>query len=120
MPLRMLSIPSVLSTIATVVLVGIVVFDGFWKTSAPGSILDPAPTRLGPELFQMNWLGSIGLVLAGFGGHAVIPSVARDMKRPESCDRVFNIAFVSGAEPERSEGGVERRARAQRKRRRAP
>lgn len=95
MPLRLLSIPSVLSTVATVILVGIVVFDGFWKTKAPGSILDPAPTRLGPEMFQMNWLGSIGLVLAGFGGHAVIPSVARDMKHPASCDRIFNIAFVS-------------------------
>lgn len=95
MPLRMLSIPSVMSTLATVVLVGIVVFDGFWKTKAPGSILDPAPTRMGPEMYQLNWLGSIGLVLAGFGGHAVIPSVARDMKKPESCDRIFNIAFVS-------------------------
>lgn len=105
MPLRMLSIPSVMSTLATVVLVAIVVFDGFYKTKAPGSIMDPAPTRMGPETYQLNWLGSVGLVLAGFGGHAVIPSVARDMKKPESCDRIFNIAFVSKATTTRPQPG---------------
>lgn len=98
MPLWLLSFPSVLSTFCTVLLIGIVVFDGLWKTEAPGSIIDHMPTRLGPELEGANWLGGVGLVLAGFGGHAVIPSIARDMKHPESADRVFNIAFtVAGA-----------------------
>lgn len=41
-----------------------------------------------------NWLGGIGLVLAGFGGHAVMPSLARDMKHPERFDKVINKAFV--------------------------
>jgi vesicular inhibitory amino acid transporter len=98
LPLWFLSFPSVLSTFCTVLLIGIVVFDGLWKTDAPGSILDPMPTHLGPELEGANWLGGVGLVLAGFGGHAVIPSIARDMKHPESASRVFNIAFtIAGA-----------------------
>lgn len=98
MSLSVLSFPSVISTFCTVLLIGIVIFDGLWKTKAPGSILDPMPTHLGPELDHANWLGGIGLVLAGFGGHAVIPSIARDMKHPESADRVFNIAYtVAGA-----------------------
>ncbi|BEI87644.1 uncharacterized protein CcaverHIS019_0103620 [Cutaneotrichosporon cavernicola] len=94
MPLWLLSFPSVISTFCTVLLIGIVVFDGLWKTKAPGSIMDPMPTHLGPQLEGANWLGGVGLVLAGFGGHAVIPSIARDMKHPESATRVFNIAFT--------------------------
>jgi len=34
-------------------------------------------------------------VLAGFGGHAVVPGLARDMKKPEDFERVINRAFVS-------------------------
>lgn len=95
LPLKLLSIPSVLSSLATFILVAIILFDGFWKTKAPGSIMDPMPTRLGPEMTSMNWCGGIGLVLAGFGGHGVMPNLARDMKHQGSLDRVFNIAFVS-------------------------
>lgn len=95
MPLRLLSFPSILSTMATVLLVGIILFDGFYKAEAPGSIREPMPTHWGPETTNMNWLGGVGLILAGFGGHSVFPSIARDMKHPESADRVFNIAFVS-------------------------
>jgi hypothetical protein len=35
------------------------------------------------------------LVLAGFGGHAVVPGLARDMKKPQDFERVINRAFVS-------------------------
>ncbi|KAL1412488.1 hypothetical protein Q8F55_000233 [Vanrija albida] len=95
MPLRLLSVPSILSTMATVLLVGIILFDGFYKAEAPGSIRDPMPTHWDPETTNMNWLGGVGLILAGFGGHSVFPSIARDMKHPESADRVFNIAFYT-------------------------
>ena len=33
--------------------------------------------------------------MAGFGGHAVVPGLARDMKKPEDFERVINRAFVS-------------------------
>lgn len=94
MPLRWLAVPSVLSTAAVVVLIGIIGFDGFWKKHAPGSILDPMPTHLEPETTGMNWLGGVGLILAGYGGHAVIPSIAKDMRNPASMERVFNISFT--------------------------
>jgi vesicular inhibitory amino acid transporter len=42
-----------------------------------------------------NFLGGLGLLIAGFGGHAIIPSLAIDMKSPEKFDRVVNWAFVS-------------------------
>ncbi|KLT40369.1 hypothetical protein CC85DRAFT_297557 [Cutaneotrichosporon oleaginosum] len=98
MPLRWLAVPSVLSTAAVVVLIGIILFDGLWKKHAPGSLLDPMPTRLGPEMKMMNWVGGVGLVLAGYGGHAVIPAIAKDARNPAAIDRLFNISFtVAGA-----------------------
>jgi vesicular inhibitory amino acid transporter len=98
MPLRWLAVPSVLSTAAVVVLIGIILFDGLWKKHAPGSLLDPMPTRLGPEMKAMNWVGGVGLVLAGYGGHAVIPAIAKDARNPAAIDRLFNISFtVAGA-----------------------
>ena len=88
LPLHLLSLPSLLSTVSTLLLVIIILVNGLFKTSSPGSILHPSPTDWLPELTNANWLGGIGLVLAGFGGHAVVPSLARDMKNPEHFDKV--------------------------------
>ncbi|RSH87168.1 hypothetical protein EHS25_003659 [Saitozyma podzolica] len=94
MPLRLLSIPSLLSTLSTFLLLLIILIDGLWKASPPGSLRYPAETSWFPEWERANWLGGVGLVLAGFGGHAVVPSLARDMKHPENFDKVINRAFI--------------------------
>jgi vesicular inhibitory amino acid transporter len=88
MPLRLLSIPSLLSTLSTFLLLLIILIDGLSKASPPGSLRYPAETSWSPEWERANWLGGVGLVLAGFGGHAVVPSLARDMKHPENFDKV--------------------------------
>ena len=97
LPLHLLSLPSLLSTVSTFLLVLVILLDGLIKTSAPGSILHPSSTSFGPELQHGNWLGGIGLVLAGFGGHAVVPSLARDMRHPHHFDKVINKAFAIAA-----------------------
>lgn len=97
LPLHLLSLPSLLSTISTFLLVLTVLLDGFIKTSSPGSIIHPAETSFGPELTASNWLGGIGLVMAGFGGHAVVPSLARDMRHPENFDKVSWNNIGTGA-----------------------
>ncbi|KAK4688314.1 hypothetical protein P7C73_g1792, partial [Tremellales sp. Uapishka_1] len=94
MPLRLLSLPSLLATLSSFLLIIIILVDGFSKSAAPGSLRHPEPTSWGPETSQANWLGGIGLVLAGFGGHAVIPSLARDMRNPQNFDKIINRAFV--------------------------
>lgn len=91
LPLHLLSLPSLLSTLSSLLLIIVLILDG----SLAGQILHPQPTNLGPEWHNANWLGGVGLVLAGFGGHAVVPGLARDMKHPECFDRVINRAFVS-------------------------
>lgn len=75
----------------------ILLIDGFSKKTAPGSILHPVETSLGPDLNNANYLGGLGLLIAGFGGHAIIPSLAIDMKSPHKFNRVVNIAYVSRA-----------------------
>ena len=97
LPLRYLSLPSLLSSLSTLLLVIIILVDGFMKTSAPGSITHPMDTNIWPEMTNANWLGSVGLILAGFGGHAVVPSLARDMRHPESFEKVITQSFAIAA-----------------------
>ncbi|WVW80724.1 hypothetical protein I302_102710 [Kwoniella bestiolae CBS 10118] len=94
LPLRLLSLPSLLSSVSSLLLVLVLLIDGLIRPTAPGSLRDPMVTSLWPESGNANWLGGIGLILAGFGGHAVMPSLARDMKTPESFDKVVNKAFA--------------------------
>ncbi|GAB1519448.1 hypothetical protein RhiTH_002514 [Rhizoctonia solani] len=91
LPLHLLSFASLLGILATVFIIVVIFVDGFSKTQAPGSLWEAAPTDLAP-----NWAAlpvSFGLFMAGFAGHAVIPSLARDMAEPEHFDSMINWAF---------------------------
>ncbi|CEL57373.1 Vacuolar amino acid transporter 1 OS=Saccharomyces cerevisiae (strain ATCC 204508 / S288c) GN=AVT1 PE=1 SV=1 [Rhizoctonia solani AG-1 IB] len=91
LPLHLLSFASLLGILATVFIIVVIFVDGFSKTQAPGSLWESAPTDLAP-----NWAAlpvSFGLFMAGFAGHAVIPSLARDMAEPEHFDSMINWAF---------------------------
>jgi hypothetical protein len=91
LPLHLLSLPSLLSTLSSLLLIAILLLDGILAKT----LTHPATTNIGPEWKNGNWLGGVGLVLAGFGGHAVVPGLARDMKHPGDFERVINRAFVS-------------------------
>jgi len=93
LPLSLLSYTSILGIISTVILVVVIFVDGFSKTEAPGSLWDPAPTAFGCESFNKMGL-AFGLFMAGFSGHPVIPSLARDMADPSQFDHMINWAFV--------------------------
>lgn len=79
--------------LSTLCLTVVILIDGFSKTTAPGSLLEPAQTHF---LFA-NWknLGmAFGLFMAGFGAHAAMPSLAADMEDPSRFDEVMNYAFT--------------------------
>ena len=64
--------------------------------STPISTQDYMRTYSAFEISSLNNLGiAFGLFMAGFSGHAVIPSLARDMVNPEEFDTMINWAFVS-------------------------
>ncbi|KAJ6502783.1 transmembrane amino acid transporter protein-domain-containing protein [Mycena vitilis] len=93
LPLSLLSYTSILGIISTIFLVIVILFDGLSKNEPPGSLWSPAKTSLG--IGSYNHLGiAFGLFMAGFSGHAVIPSLARDMVDPSRFDTMINIAFA--------------------------
>ncbi|KAF8078445.1 transmembrane amino acid transporter protein-domain-containing protein [Lyophyllum atratum] len=93
LPLSLLSYTSILGIISSVLIIIVVIVDGFSKPDAPGSFWSPAETSIGPG--NLNDLGlAFGLFMAGFSGHAVIPSLARDMADPSQFNRMINWAFA--------------------------
>ncbi|KAK7058807.1 hypothetical protein VNI00_001431 [Paramarasmius palmivorus] len=92
LPLSLLSYTSILGILSTILLVVVVLADGLSKTEYPGSLWSPAETSL--SISSWTNLGlAYGLFMAGFSGHAVIPSLARDMANPEQFDTMINWAF---------------------------
>ncbi|KAL0950969.1 hypothetical protein HGRIS_007717 [Hohenbuehelia grisea] len=94
LPLSLLSYASILGILSIALLIAVIVIDGLSKTEAPGSLWSPAETFFGVQ--DSTKLGlAFGLFMAGFSGHAVIPSLARDMVDPTQFDSMINWAFIS-------------------------
>ncbi|KIK47352.1 hypothetical protein CY34DRAFT_21508 [Suillus luteus UH-Slu-Lm8-n1] len=93
LPLSILSYTSILGICSTLLIIVVIFIDGFSKPDTPGSLRSPAATSWGTG--SMTELGiAFGLLMAGFSGHAVIPSLARDMVDPSEFDHMINWAFV--------------------------
>ncbi|CAG8649709.1 6122_t:CDS:2, partial [Acaulospora morrowiae] len=87
MAIRYLSYFSLLGIFSAISLTLVLIIDGLTKTERPGSLVDPMPT----ELFPTTWGAvpmSFGLIMAGFTGHSVFPSVYRDMQEPQKFTKV--------------------------------
>lgn len=70
----------------------IVIIDGFVKPDSPGSLITPAVTYL----FPANWLTlplSFGLLMSPWGGHGVFPNIYRDMRHPHKYGRAVKVTF---------------------------
>ncbi|KAG2350551.1 hypothetical protein BDR05DRAFT_954654 [Suillus weaverae] len=93
LPLSILSYASIFGICSTLLIILVIFIDGFSKPDAPGSLWSPAATSWGTG--STTELGiAFGLLMAGFSGHAVIPSLARDMVDPSQFDNMINWAFV--------------------------
>ncbi|KIJ45124.1 hypothetical protein M422DRAFT_29978 [Sphaerobolus stellatus SS14] len=92
LPLYILSYASLFGILSTMLIIVCIAIDGLMKTEAPGSLWDPAPTQW--IIKDVRTVGvAFGLFMAGFGGHAVMPSLAEDMQNPEEFDGMINWAF---------------------------
>ncbi|KAI8391743.1 transmembrane amino acid transporter protein-domain-containing protein [Radiomyces spectabilis] len=93
LPIRHLSYTSLLGIFSAVTVVVVVVVDGFSKNEAPGSLWEPAVTELVPSN-----LGSVpmsfGLIMAGFAGHAVFPTIYTDMEKREQYKTMVNYTYL--------------------------
>ncbi|KAG9314517.1 transmembrane amino acid transporter protein-domain-containing protein [Chiua virens] len=93
MPLSILSFTSLLGISSTLLIIAVIFIDGFSKPNSPGSLWSPAYTTLSPGTFGEVGV-AFGLFMAGFSGHVVIPSLARDMIDPSKFDHMANRAFL--------------------------
>ncbi|RPD63024.1 hypothetical protein L227DRAFT_651309 [Lentinus tigrinus ALCF2SS1-6] len=93
MPLSFLSYASILGIFSLLAIIGIILFDGFTKPDSPGSLWSPADMSLGIDNYRELGI-AFGLFMAGFSGHAVIPTLARDMIDPTQFDEMINWAFA--------------------------
>src|SRR5436309_3103194 len=87
MPINLLSHVSILGIISASSLAVVIIIDGSAKAESPGSLLKPMDTYL----FPPNWMAlpfAFGLINSGFTGHAVFPSLYRDMAKPGSYNKM--------------------------------
>ncbi|KAL3489455.1 transmembrane amino acid transporter protein-domain-containing protein [Aspergillus germanicus] len=92
-PLRLLSVTSILGILSCTSIVAIICIDGFLKPHAPGSLREPAQTYLFPE----NWSTlplSFGLIMSPWGGHGVFPNIYRDMRHPHKYGRSLWTTYI--------------------------
>ncbi|KAI9572808.1 transmembrane amino acid transporter protein-domain-containing protein [Boletus coccyginus] len=93
MPLSILSYTSLLGISSTIIIIAVIFVDGLSKSDSPGSLWSPAHTSLSPGTPGEVGI-AFGLFMAGFSGHVVIPSLARDMADPSQFDHMVNWAFL--------------------------
>ncbi|KAI0932302.1 hypothetical protein AcW2_000971 [Taiwanofungus camphoratus] len=94
LPLSVLSYASVVGILSTLLIISVVLVEGLSKPDSPGSLWSPADTSLGVR--GVGELGiSFGLFMAGFSGHAVIPSLVRDMADPTQFHVMIDYAFTT-------------------------
>ncbi|CAO3627268.1 unnamed protein product [Mucor hiemalis] len=92
-PVRHLSYTSLLGILSVFSLLIVIIYDGLSKPDAPGSLHEMADTSVLPE----DWMSvpmSFGLIMAGFAGHAVFPTIYRDMKSPKQFNKMVNYTYI--------------------------
>jgi len=84
---------SLIGIFAIANLATILFYDGFSKPDAPGSLIEPAVTHLLPVSLMRVPL-TIGILMAGFSGHSVFPSIYHDMRDPSQYNSVVHISYA--------------------------
>jgi len=84
---------SLIGIFAIANLATILFYDGLSKVDSPGSLVSPAETFLLPVNLMRVPL-SIGILMAGFSGHSVFPTIYHDMREPKKYNNVVNISYV--------------------------
>ncbi|RIB05080.1 transmembrane amino acid transporter protein [Gigaspora rosea] len=90
--IKYLSYFSLLGIVSAIILVFVVIIDGITRNEQPGSLFNPMKT----ELWPTDWNSlpfSFGLIIAGFAGHSVFPSIYLDMQTPDKYQKAISISY---------------------------
>ncbi|KAI3642115.1 hypothetical protein MP228_011670 [Amoeboaphelidium protococcarum] len=89
-----LSYVSLLGIVCIINLTAVVLFDGFYKPDAIGSLRSVSNTYLLPEKWT-SVPAAFGLFMAGFSAAPCFPGFYASMKQPQKFARSVNVAFGS-------------------------
>ncbi|KAF7592602.1 hypothetical protein BBP40_012689 [Aspergillus hancockii] len=92
-PLRLLSVTSILGIVSCTSIVMLICVDGLIKPNAPGSLHQPASTSLFPENWRTVPL-SFGLIMSPWGGHGVFPNIYRDMRHSRKYGKSLWVTYL--------------------------
>ncbi|TPX31938.1 hypothetical protein SmJEL517_g04840 [Synchytrium microbalum] len=91
--MQLLSYTSFIGIIALLNMIAIILFDGLTTHTSPGSILVPETTSLLPPNINVLPM-AIGLTMVGLDGHAVFPSLYRDLGKPKRFSWIVTITYI--------------------------
>ncbi|KAJ6264720.1 Vacuolar amino acid transporter [Drechslerella dactyloides] len=97
LPLRLLSVTSILGIICTFSIVGMIFASGLVTKEQPGSLIHPAKTYLLPEHWGQVPL-SLGILISPWGGHSVFPNIYRDMRHPYKFGKAIKVTYTFTAD----------------------
>ncbi|ORX52804.1 hypothetical protein DM01DRAFT_1288598 [Hesseltinella vesiculosa] len=95
-PVRHLSYTSLVGIFSALFVVFVLFVDGLSKPTTPGSLWEPADTILWPVDFWSAAKG-LGLIVGGFAGHAVFPTIFRDMAQTKQYSGMVDFTYLSTA-----------------------
>ncbi|KAF3925634.1 hypothetical protein ABW21_db0207257 [Orbilia brochopaga] len=93
LPLRLLSVTSILGIVCTFSIVGMIFASGMVTQEQPGSLIHPAKTYLFPEHWGQVPL-SLGILISPWGGHSVFPNIYRDMRHPYKFGKAMKVTYT--------------------------
>ncbi|KAI9144894.1 transmembrane amino acid transporter protein-domain-containing protein [Paraphysoderma sedebokerense] len=91
---KMLSYCSLMGIFSIFFMLFIIIYDGLYKQEHPGSLRDPSPTL---QFDVPDWYSvplSFGLLMAGYAGHSIFPSICTDMQDRSQYPRLVNVTYV--------------------------
>ncbi|KAK6541744.1 hypothetical protein TWF694_007533 [Orbilia ellipsospora] len=93
LPLRLLSVTSILGIFCTFSIVGMIFLSGLVTQETPGSLIHPAKTYMFPEHWGQVPL-SLGILISPWGGHSVFPNIYRDMRHPYKFGKAIKVTYT--------------------------
>ncbi|KAI9091753.1 transmembrane amino acid transporter protein-domain-containing protein [Phlyctochytrium arcticum] len=90
--LRVLSYASIIGVASILCVLAMVIVNGLVTNETPGSVRHPADTSLWPMSVQSAAM-AMGIIFVGFDGHAVFPSIYRDMATPRRFSKSVNVTY---------------------------
>lgn len=91
-PIRYLSLTSILGICCIIATMLLVFVDGLLKTDGPGSLWTPRGVQALPN---SGWAiaASFGLFMAPLGGHPIFPAIYRDMRHPQKYQAAIRTTY---------------------------